>query len=549
MQVKVYDTTLRDGAQSVGVTFSIEDKLRIVRELDTLGVHYIEGGWPGSNPKDEEFFERCRKMELKNAKIAAFSSTRAKNTKVEEDKTIGKLVESGAPVAAIFGKCWDLHVTEALSAGLEENLEMIRSSVEYMKRHAEEVIFDAEHFFDGYKNNREYAVACLKAAEEAGADWLVLCDTNGGTMPGEYRRISREVAQLTSTKLGTHAHNDSECAVANSLEAVSEGAQMVQGTINGFGERCGNANLCSILPNLSLKMGVETVPKEKLSLLKYVSHFVWEASNRTPEDHMPYVGNHAFAHKGGIHVSAVQKNPRTYEHIEPELVGNKRASTISELSGKSNVLEKLRKMNLPEVPDGELAGRLVAKVKELESRGYHFEGAEASFELLTAQLMGELEEWFTLKGYRVITWNNGDGKTWSEATIKASVPETVSTRMGHRDPVEHTSADGHGPVEALDKALRKVLEKFYPELRTTRLSDYKVRILNEEAGTSALTRVVMTSSDEDESWGTVGVSENILEASWQALVDSLIYKLKKSARSSSSGGSSKNKEAVHGTVH
>jgi 2-isopropylmalate synthase len=346
---------------------------------------------------------------------------------------------------------------------------------------------------------------------------------------------------------------------------------MVQGTINGIGERCGNANLCSVLPNLSLKKGVETVESSNLSMLKYVSHFVWEASNGTPDDHMPYVGNHAFAHKGGVHVSAVRKNPRTYEHIEPELVGNKRASTISELSGKSNILEKLRKLNLAGDSEGDLAGELVAKVKELESRGYHFEGAEASFELLISQVMGDLEEWFTLHGYRVMMWDNGNGENWSEATIKASVPTTVSESMGHHDPVEHTSADGHGPVEALDKALRKVLEKFYPELRTTRLSDYKVRILNEDAGTSALTRVVITSCDEDESWGTVGVSENIIEASWQALVDSLIYKLRKSSihskgngagngigkkdrdksGQSGAGGSADThtEEVMHGTVH
>jgi 2-isopropylmalate synthase len=549
MKVKVYDTTLRDGAQAVGVTFSLEDKLRIVRELDALGVHYIEGGWPGSNPKDEEFFQKCNGMELANAKIAAFSSTRMKNTRVEDDKIMAKLVESGAPVATIFGKSWDLHVTDALKTTLEENLEMIRSSVAYMKKHCEEVVYDAEHFFDGYKENRDYALATLKAAEEGGADWIVLCDTNGGTLPGEYRRITREAAELVSIQLGTHAHNDADCAVANSIAAVEAGNTMVQGTINGIGERCGNANLCSLLPNLSLKGKVETLPRENFSLLKHVSHFVWEASNRTPDDHMPFVGNHAFAHKGGIHVSAVRKNPRTYEHIEPELVGNKRTSTISELSGKSNILEKMEKMKIEGAKDGELAGRLVKKVKELESRGYHFEGAEASFELITSQLMGKLEEWFTLHGYRVMIWDNGDGNTWSEVSIKASVPESVSERMGHRDSVEHTSADGHGPVEALDKALRKVLEKFYPELRTTRLSDYKVRILNEEAGTSALTRVIITSRDEDESWGTVGVSENIIEASWQALVDSVIYKLQKSAGKRKKGGVDSRKEVIHGPVH
>ncbi len=545
-QVLVYDTTLRDGAQSVGVTFSLYDKLRVMETLDDMGMHYIEAGWPGSNPKDAAFFQQAQSIKLRNARLTAFGSTRMKNNPPEKDRNLDLLLRSNVPVIALFGKAWELHAVEALGVTPEENLEMIYSSVKYLKERVEEVVFDAEHYFDGAKANPEYAFACLNAAVEAGADWLVLCDTNGGSLPGEFQRETEKVVARYSLPVGVHAHNDSDVAVANSLLGVAAGARMVQGTINGLGERCGNANLCSVLPNLTLKHGYRTVGENNIRKLQKVSHFVSEMSNTTPIEHMPYVGQHAFSHKGGIHVSAVRKNPQTYEHINPELVGNARFTTVSELSGKSNIIEKAKNMRLGQEVSSETAGKIVEKVKELESQGYHFEGAEASFELLSAALMGELKEYFTLHGYRIMIWNNGDGNTWSEATIKASVPEDVSHQQGHSEPVEHTSADGNGPVEALDKALRKVLEKFYPHIKNTRLTDYKVRILNEESGTCALTRVIINTSDEETSWGTVGVSENIIEASWQALTDSLIYKLKKDEATQKAN---KGKEHVYGTVH
>ncbi len=554
-QVKVYDTTLRDGAQSVGVTFSLHDKLRVMEALDDMGMHYIEAGWPGSNPKDAAFFEAAQSVQLRNSRLAAFGSTRMKNTKVEQDRNLDLLLRSNVPVITIFGKSWDLHVLEALGTSPEENLEMIYSSVRYLKSRVDEVVFDAEHYYDGVKANPEYAFATLNAAAEAGADWLVLCDTNGGTLPDVFQYETEKVIDRYSVPIGVHAHNDSDSAVANSLLGVGAGAKMVQGTINGLGERCGNANLCSVVPNLSLKQSYSTVGKENISKLQKVSHFVSEMSNTTPIEHMPFVGQHAFSHKGGIHVSAVRKNPLTYEHIDPELVGNSRFTTVSELSGKSNIIEKTKNMGLGQELSGEAAGKIVEKVKELESQGYHFEGAEASFELLSAALMGSLKEYFTLHGYRIMIWNNGDGNTWSEATIKASVPEDVSHQQGHSEAVEHTSADGSGPVEALDKALRKVLEKFYPHIKNTRLTDYKVRILNEESGTCALTRVIINTSDEETSWGTVGVSENIIEASWQALTDSLIYKLKKDeAKRAADGGKTDasvnyGKEHVYGTIY
>jgi 2-isopropylmalate synthase len=553
-ELLVYDTTLRDGAQSVGVTFSLGDKLRVMEALDDLGVHYIEAGWPGSNPKDEAFFAEASRRTLATARLTAFGSTRMKDIPAEKDRNLELLLRSGCPVITIFGKSWDLHVRDALGTTKEENLEMIYSSIRYLKRHVDEVVFDGEHFFDGYFADREYAVASLEAAVQAGADWLVLCDTNGGRLPDQIREATSSIVSAFDVPIGIHAHNDAGCAVANTLEAVDLGARMVQGTINGIGERCGNANLCVVLPNLSIKKGYGTIGEENMKKLQTLSHFVAEVSNTTPDDHMPFVGQHAFSHKGGIHVSAIRKNTKTYEHIDPELVGNRRSTTISELSGKSNILEKTKHMGVGRRLTGETARKIVEKVKELEARGYHFEGAEASFELLSEALTGNLKEYFTLHGYRVIVWNNGDGNTWSEVTIKASVPEDVSNSQGHSDSVEHTSADGNGPVEALDKALRKVLEKFYPNIRETRLIDYKVRILNEESGSSAITRVIINSADEESSWGTVGVSENIIEASWQALTDSLIYKLKKDEEKSrdsgkKSGSRSKKKEKIYGSLY
>lgn len=527
--IKIYDTTLRDGSQGVGVSFSLEDKLKIARALDDFGVHYIEGGWPGSNPKDISFFDEVRGMDFSSARICAFSSTKLKNIDIRDDANIDTLVRAEAQVVTIFGKSWDLHVTKALNAELVENLDMIYSTVLHLKSYADEVIFDAEHFFDGFKANPGYALETLEAAQEAGADWVVLCDTNGGTLPGECESMIEKVKEKISAPLGIHAHNDGELAVANSLVSVGCGVSMVQGTVNGLGERCGNANLCSVIPNLSLKTGYSTVPMEGMRNLKRLSDLVSELSNRGPAAHLPYVGNHAFAHKGGIHVSAVNKEPRTYEHIVPETVGNRRMVTVSELSGRSNILARTREMGIDVKNNSPEIKKVLDKVKEMESRGYYFEGADASFELLCKSLMGKAGCYFTLDGYRVMTWKNGDGKSWSEATIKAGIPADVARAKGLSEPVEHTSADGKGPVEALDRALRKVLEKFYPQLKDVKLTDYKVRILNEEDGTQAVTRVLIHSADArtNRRWGTVGVSGNIIDASWQALVESLIYKLVK----------------------
>jgi 2-isopropylmalate synthase len=526
-KLTLFDTTLRDGAQTMGVAFSVEDKIRIARSLDDLGVDYIEGGWPGSNPKDIAFFREMEKHPLSGALLTAFSSTRMKNRAVEDDANIRTLCETGVPAVAIFGKSWDLHVREALETTADENLAMIFSTIEYLRTRFEKVIFDAEHFFDGFKADEAYALDSIRAAAEAGADWIALCDTNGGALPGEISRAVEAAQSAVAVPIGIHAHNDGELAVANSMTAVDAGARMVHGTINGLGERCGNANLCSLLPNLEYKAGYRTLPEGNLKKLTYISHLVSEATNRNQPEWLPYVGRNAFAHKGGIHVSAVRKNSSCYEHISPELVGNSRTFTVSELSGKSNVLEKARELGIDLSEDPGRAAGILKEVKEMEARGYHFEGAEASFELLSARLLGTLKEYFTLHGFRVLTWADGDGKSWSEATIKAAVPEEVSISGGHADSVEHTSADGSGPVEALDRALRKILEKFYPNLSTVKLSDYKVRILNEEAGTNATTRVMISSTDGKDHWTTVGVSDNIMDASWHALCDSLIYKMKK----------------------
>ncbi|PLV59270.1 citramalate synthase [Thermotoga sp. KOL6] len=527
MSIKIYDTTLRDGAQAFGVSFSLEDKIKIAEALDDLGVHYLEGGWPGSNPKDIAFFEVVKNMKFKNLKIAAFSSTRKANMRVEEDKNIQTLIKAETPVYTIFGKSWDLHVEKALRTTPEENLKMIYDTISYLKKFADEVIYDAEHFFDGYKANKEYALKTLKVAEEAGADCLVLADTNGGTLPHEIEKIVEEVKKHVKTSIGIHAHNDSDLAVANTLAAVRKGVVHVQGTINGLGERCGNANLCSVIPNLVLKMGFDVIPKENLKKLFDVAHLVAELSGRPHIENMPYVGDYAFAHKGGVHVSAIKRDPRTYEHIDPTLVGNRRIISISELSGKSNVLEKIKEMGLEIDSSSPKVREILEKIKELEAQGYHFEGAEASFELLVRDMLGKRKKYFEFLGFTVMTIKNKDEKSFSEATVKVKVPNEVAKRLGHEEPFEHTAAEGEGPVEALDRAVRKALEKFYPSLKNTRLADYKVRILNEQAGTRATTRVLIESSDGKRRWGTVGVSPNIIEASWIALLESLEYKLHK----------------------
>ena len=516
-KIQIYDTTLRDGSQGENISFSLEDKLRIVRKLDDLGVDYIEGGWPGSNSKDLEFFHRAREVKLKHAKVAAFGSTRHPRYSADNDPNLKALVESGTPVVTIFGKSWDLHVRTALGISLKENLDLIRESVAFLKSYGKEVIYDAEHFFDGFEADPEHALATLKAAEEAGAEILVLCDTNGGTLTSDIRERFLAASRHVKTPLGIHTHNDSEMAVANAVAAVQEGAIQVQGTINGYGERCGNANLCSVIANIELKLGMHAVGEESLKRLTEVSHYVSELANLPPRQDLPYVGKSAFAHKGGIHVSAVMKESAAYEHIDPAVVGNARRVLVSELSGKSNILYKATERGLKIDKSSPAAKVVVNKLKEMEHYGYQFEGAEASFEVLFDKLVHETKDLFELDGFRVITEKKGANEPYSEAVIKLRVDGTE----------EHTAAEGSGPVSALDRALRKSLTTFFPCIRDVRLTDYKVRVLNSQGGTDAKVRVLIESSDGQESWGTVGVSENIIEASWLALVDSITYKLKK----------------------
>lgn len=515
-KIEIYDTTLRDGCQAEDISFSVDDKLRITEKLDEFGVDYIEGGWPGSNPKDAEYFKKVKKIPLKNSTIVAFGSTHRPRVKVENDPNVKSLIASEARIFTIFGKTWDFHVTEALRVSLEENLELIFNTITYLKKYAEKVFFDAEHFFDGYKNNAEYALKCLKTAEEAKADCIILCDTNGGTLPEEVARIVRNVKLSINVPLGIHAHNDSDCAVANSIVAVINGAVQVQGTINGFGERCGNANLCSVIPNLQLKLGYKCIDEDKLKKLTEISRFVYEIANLVPFKRQPFVGESAFAHKGGVHVSAVRKRPETYEHIRPELVGNRQRILVSDLAGKSNILKKAEEFNIPLDPNSPEVQAIVDAIKNLENEGYQFEGADASLELLFRKTLGLKRKFFDLIGFRVIDEKRkGDEPTFSEATIMVKVGKSI----------EHTASTGNGPVNALDNALRKALEKFYPELKKVRLKDYKVRVVNSGKGTASKVRVLVESGDEEEVWSTVGVSENIIEASWQAIVDSIEYKL------------------------
>jgi 2-isopropylmalate synthase len=515
--VEIFDTTLRDGSQAEGISFSVEDKLRVAQKLDHLGVAYIEGGWPVSNDKDREFFRRARDLQWRNALITAFGSTRRGGIPCEEDANLRALVESGAPAAAIFGKSWDLHVTEALRVPLEENLRMIEESVAYLVAAGQRVIYDAEHFFDGYKANPQYALETLEAARRGGAQILVLCDTNGGTLPSEVSRIVGVVLEKLQHPVGIHAHNDSGCGVANSIAAVEAGASQVHGTINGYGERCGNANLCSVIPTLELKLGIQCLPDGSLQHLTNVSRFVDEIANVVPDDRQPYVGKSAFAHKGGIHVDAILKHERTYEHIRPELVGNERRVLISELSGASNVVAKAQKHGLDLTKGSPEARAVLHDVVRLENEGYSFESAEGSFELLLKKHTGGYRKLFDLLSFRVIIEKrHPDEEPITEATLKI--------RVG--DEVRHTVGEGDGPVHALDTALRKALLVFYPDLDEIKLTDFKVRVINSGAGTAAKVRTVIDSQDsEGRMWSTVGVSTNLIEASWQALVDSVEYGL------------------------
>ena len=520
-EVKLYDTTLRDGTQSEDISFTVEDKVRIARKLDELGVHYIEGGWPGSNPKDIKFFREIRGIPLKQSKIVSFGSTARVGTLPEEDSNIKALINSKTDVVTIFGKSWDIHVKYALRIKLSENIKIISDTIKYLKKHISEVFFDAEHFFDGFIADPEYALQTVREASKAGADCIILCDTNGGTLPHQLSDIINEAKKhITKTPLGIHTHNDSELAVANSILAVQLGISQVQGTINGIGERCGNANLCSIISNLKLKLNCNCITKRQLAKLQEVSRFIYELANLQPLKHQPFVGNSAFAHKGGIHVSAIQRKPETYEHISPELVGNVQRVLISDLSGKSSIIQKAKEFKVNISSKDPVVHEIVEKLKNLESQGFQYEGAEASFELLMMEALGTKRKYYELVGFRIINERREEEHPACEATIMVRVGGMT----------EHTAALGNGPVNALDNALRKSLEKFYPQLKETELIDYKVRVLSTGEGTASKVRVLVETGDKRNKWGTVGVSENIIEASWQALVDSVNYKLYKDER-------------------
>ena len=515
-KIELYDTTLRDGMQAEGVSFTLEDKLSIARRLDELGLDYIEGGYAASNPKEMQFFQKAAELGLKNSKIVAFGNTRRADCKASDDASLNAIIACRTTAATLVGKTWDMHVTDVLGCSLDENIALCAESVEFLKKHRLEVIFDAEHFYDGYKANSEYAMKVLAVAAEAGADVLVLCDTNGGSLPDEVYEITGAVRkQISPMTLGIHTHNDSDCATANCLAAVRAGARHVQGTINGLGERCGNANLCTVIPDLVIKMGFDALSPEKVKTLTEVSRFVFEVGNLTPVMNMPYVGESAFAHKAGLHVDALRKNKRTYEHVSPALIGNERRFLISELSGKSNVLAQLEKAKIAE--DKKLAKEILNRVQELENKGYQFEAANASFELLVKKIMGTYKPFFELIKYHVDVEKRTTGQIVTEATVKLKVDGKI----------EHVVGEGDGPVDALAAALRKSLGNFYPAVRDVHLIDYKVRVVNARAGTAARVRVIVESRDKNSIWGTVGVSENIIEASWQALIDSVEYKLQK----------------------
>jgi len=519
--MELLDTTLRDGTQAEGINLSVGDKLHIAQALDDFGIDLIEGGWPGSNPRDEAFFLKVKDLRLHNAKVCAFGSTARRPDTAASDPNLQAILKAETPVVTIVGKTWKLHSQVGLGLDREENESIIHESVTHLREHGRRVIFDAEHFFDGYKDDPAFALAMVKAAADAGADTVVLCDTNGGSRPSEVVAIIREVTPQLSVHLGIHAHNDGDLAVANTLAAVEEGIVHVQGTINGVGERCGNANLCSIIPNLMLKLGLDLRHRIDLARLTELSRSIAEIMNLAPDNRAPFVGKSAFAHKGGIHVSAVMKDPAMYEHIEPEAVGSSRHVLVSDLSGQSNIRYKARELGI-DLDAEEHKGRakeIVQQVKALEYEGYQFDGAEASFELLLRRYTGEFTPYFRIIESRVYVRYDKEGHNYSETVLKVNVGGET----------EHTAAEGSGPVNALDNALRKALTRFYPEISEVRLVDYKVRVLDQKHGTSAKVRVLIETSDGKASWSTVGVSENIIEASWQALRDSLNYKLFKSA--------------------
>jgi len=515
--VKIYDTTLRDGTQGEGISFSKVDKVLIAERLDEFGVSYIEGGWPGSNPKDMAFFETMRSKKLKHAKLTAFGSTRRANNTPEEDANLQTLLAADTPVITIFGKSWLLHVHEVLRVKPEVNLEMIESSCHYLCTHNREIIFDAEHFFDGYKDNAKYSILALQHAVNGGASTVVLCDTNGGSLPMEIVKICTEVRQAlpTDVEIGIHCHNDSCCAVANSLSAVGAGVSHIQGTMNGIGERCGNADLCSIIPALHLKMNCSCIPNANLKDLCNISQYIFDIANMRPQSHLPYVGRSAFAHKGGMHVNAVAKNATTFEHITPKLVGNERRILVSDLSGGSNIVMKAKEHNISLDGKSPVVREILETLKEHEAEGYEYESAGASFKLLVQKFLKQHRSFFELEGFRVLVEKrSGDDSCISQATVKLKV--------GNES--EITVAEGDGPINALDLAMRKALHKFYPQISGVALRDYKVRIVDGDDGTAAKTLVMIESGDtKDNYWSTVGLSENIIEASWEALVDSVEY--------------------------
>jgi 2-isopropylmalate synthase len=517
-QVTIYDTTLRDGTQGTGISFSTLDKIRVAEKLDEFGVHYIEGGWPGSNPKDAAFFKEAAKRSWKNAKITAFGMTRRGKIKVEDDPQVQMLLDAQTPVVTVVGKTWPLHVTEVFQVSLEENLAMIADTVAYLKKHGREVLYDAEHFFDSFKEDPEYSLKTIQAATDAGADLVVLCETNGGALPDFVAEVTRQAVARLGRPVGIHTHNDGGVGVANALAAVQAGACQVQGTINGYGERVGNCNLITVMPTLQLKMGIEL--GLDLTRLRELAHFVDELANVPHDIRAPYVGVAAFTHKGGLHVHAVQKLARTYEHVDPELVGNERVITISDMSGQSNVLVKAAALGLPLTKGSPEVQSILAEVKRLESEGYEFEAAEASFELLIRRLLGQSTACFELMEFHTThRCRMGQSVETNEATVKLKV----------NGQAEYTVDEGDGPVNALDKALRKALLPHFPEIANVRLADYKVRIIDSGSGTAAKTRVLIVSSDGNQTWGTVGVSTNVIDASWQALVDSLEFYLMRQA--------------------
>jgi len=519
-KIQLYDTTLRDGEQNKGINYTVEDKIKIAQMLDDYGFDYIEGGWPGSNPKSVEFFERMQTVTLKHAKLVAFGSTRHAKLTSADDPSLQAILATKASIACVFGKSWDLHVMHALNVSLEVNLEMIFDTVKYLKDNGLRVIYDAEHCFDGYKNNPDYAIKTLIAAKNAGADTIALCDTNGGTLPNEIVSIITEIKKHINIPLGIHAHDDSGMAVANSIAAVESGITQIQGTINGFGERCGNANFCSIIPILQLKMGIACISADKLKELTFLSRCIYEIANLIPCEQMPYVGKNAFAHKAGVHVNAVMKNPKTYEHIQPELVGNKHEVTVSELSGIGNLIYVADKLGIIIDKDNPKIKELLQYIKNLENFGYAFEEGEASLELLLHRAIGKKHTFYTLNKFRIISEKNSD----TEETV---VEAAIKIHVNNND--VYTSAEGSGPIDALEKALLQSLEEIYPMLKTVRITNYKVRILNNKEGLKSLVRVTVEATDGKSIWNTVGVSSDIIEASWHAISDSIEYKLSKSS--------------------